>query len=217
MVRVVRILAVFLAGCGFQVRSELIDAPPSDGDRDAPPLIDGAPDAPIDAMIDAAPDAFVLACPIDYTIAVTGSTSRYRISSTNASFAQHHASCNDDLPGATHLAVFDSLTELDQITSRLTQVTQPNDNRFYVGAVQMTNQATLSAGWLHFTGGAVPATMWQNGQPDDNGDSESDHDQQLAALDSGQRLNDVSGSIQYGAVCECDGKMIDPTAASHIP
>jgi hypothetical protein len=168
----------------------------------------------VDAMIDAPP---MLVCPIDYTVTVTGSSSRYRISSSNGNFAQHHASCNDDMAGATHLAVFDTLSELDQITAMLSQVTQPNDGRFYVGAVQMMNQATTSAGWLHFTGGAVPATFWGTGHPEDNDTSELDHDQQLAALDAGLRLNDVSGSVFYGAVCECDGKTIDPTAAAHLP
>lgn len=216
MVVVVRVLAVFLAGCGFQVRAEVIDAAPSDADRDSA-LIDAAPDAMIDAMVDAPADAPNLVCPVEYTVTVTGSMSKYRISSTNGTFAQHHASCNDDLAGATHLAVFDSVGELDQITSLLTQVPQPSGGRFYVGAVQMMNQTTTGAGWLHFTGGAVPAMLWQGGQPDDNGDSETDHDQQLAALDSGERMNDVSGGFSYGAVCECDGKMIDPTVATHIP
>ncbi|MBA3464811.1 MAG: C-type lectin domain-containing protein [Deltaproteobacteria bacterium] len=216
MVLLERVLVVLLAGCGFQVRAEVIDAAPSDGERDAASL-DAQIDGPLDAPIDATPDAPLLACPIEYVVTVTGSMSRYRISSTNGTFAQHHASCNDDLVGATHLAVFDTLAELDQITALLVAVPQPSSGRFYIGAVQMMNQTTTGGGWLHFTGGAVPTTMWQSGQPDDNSDSEADHDQQLAALESGQRLNDVSGELSYGAVCECDGKTIDPTVATHIP
>jgi hypothetical protein len=215
MLRLVRILAVFLAGCGFQVSSELMDAAPGDVAR-PDGTIDAPADAMADAMVDAMADAPLAACPIDYTITVNGSTSRYRISSTNATFAQHHASCNDDLVGKTHLAVFDTLNELDQVTALLTQVVQPNGGRFYVGAVQMPNQLTTSAGWLQFTGGAVPSNMWGMGHPEDNDNSELEHDQQLAALDSGQRMNDVSGDVFYGSVCECDGKTIDPTVAPFI-
>jgi hypothetical protein len=219
MLPIVRILVVLLAGCGFQVRAELIDAPADEGNLDPDAaIIDAGSDAPIDGMVDAMIDAApMLVCPIDYTVTVPGSTSRYRISSSNGNFAAHHASCNDDMVGVTHLVVFDTLSELDQLTAMLPSVPQPSGSRFYVGAVQMMNQLTTSDGWLHFTGGAVPATFWGQGHPEDNDQSELDHDQQLAALDTGERMNDVRGNVSYGAICECDGKTIDPTVAAHIP
>jgi len=37
------------------------------------------------------------------------------------------------------------------------------------------------------------------------------------AQDSAGNIADVSGSLGYGALCECDGKAIDPNVAPFIP
>ena len=215
--RGVRILAVFLAGCGFQVAAEVRDAGPRDTGATSD-VIDGPGiDASVDAPIDAPIDAPALICPASFTVTVAASTSKYRISSSNGVFTSHHNACNGEMPGSTHLAVFDTTQELDQISALLAMAPQPTSGRFYVGAVQMPNQTTTAGGWLQFTGGAVPAMLWSQGQPDDNSDPETNHEQQLAAVDSGSRMNDVSGSVGYGSVCECDGKAIDVTAAQFIP
>ena len=214
--RGVRLLAVLLAGCGFQVAEQARDAGPRDTGATSDTGVDGTGiDAPTDAAIDAPPVAVL--CPPSFTVTIAASTSKYRISSTNAVFTSHNNGCNGEVPGATHLAVFDTTAELDQISALLASSPQPTSGRFYVGAVQMSNQTATSTGWLQFTGGAVPATLWTPGQPDDNSDPEANHEQQLAAVDSGARMNDVSGTVGYGAVCECDGKAIDPTAAAFIP
>lgn len=206
-----RALLILLAsGCGFNVSSSAVtDAAGSDGPRDA------APDARPDAPPDAPPDAAVV-CPGTYDVTVAASTTHYRIVSTDGVFSAHHASCNSDVPGATHLAVFDSDAELAQITALANAAPQPTDMRFYVGAVQLAGQTTTAAGWVQFTGGAVPASLWGPGHPEDSDNDETDHAQQLAAIDSGFKMNDVSGGFVYGAICECDGKQISAIAAAAI-
>lgn len=210
------VLAISLVGCGFQAPLSASGADAGASSADA--ARDGGTTNPaIDAAIDAPPPDAALTCPASYTVTIAGSTTRYRISSANELFSVHHADCNDDLPGATHLAVFDSTVELDEISALLTGVPQPNSSRFYVGVVQQPDQANPDDGWLQFTGGPVPAALWSAGQPEDDGGFESNHEQQLAAVDAGLRMNDVSGTFTYGAICECDGQALDPTAAAAIP
>jgi hypothetical protein len=208
----VRSLVVLLAGCGFQI-SAGSDAGPRDTGATADAI-----DAPADAPADAPNDGPRFSCPAEYNVIVTATTSRYRISSVNAVFSPHHESCNDDGVGATHLAVFDTSAEKDQIVPFLAQAPQPTNGRFYVGAVQMPSELTVGAGWLWFTGETFPAAMWTTAQPDDDADfDETDHEQQLAVIDSTGAMFDVGGSIGYGALCECDGKTIDPNVAPFIP
>ena len=221
-------LLLLLAGCSFRGPglggdltaadggpADATDATASDsaaiGDATAPVDTPG----PIDAALSA--DAFALVCPGSYAVTIASSTSHYRILTSNAVFSSHATTCNADLPGATHLIALDSTTELTQIFVALAAaVPQPNNSGFYIGAVQQPNQASPSAGWLIFTGAALPGGMWAGGQPDDAGGGES-NSEQLGLIDRNGTLQDVAGQTGYGAVCECDGLPIAPAVTAALP
>ena len=213
-----RLLAimVLVSACGFSPNLASVDA--QDGHPDAPHPIDAPPHVtPPDAFVfqDAmTPPAFDPAmCPTGYTnTSVTASpNSRYRIIAQSAGFSAQYAACKNDHPGWTHLVVLDATLEATQIHAVLA------GNSYYVGAVQPANQATPSTGWLQLTGETVPANLWQPSQPNDNGDSIENNEQNVTAVDDATGLmNDVSGSFQYLGVCECDGKPIAPAALAAV-
>ena len=180
------------------------------GGGDAPP---GTADATI---ADAAPpDAVQFSpemCPVGYgdTIAsVPGS--RYRRNNNNVPFAMHHADCNDDAPGWTHLMVPDTLAE------SMTAAGWNPGRIKYVGVVQAPAQLALDAGWFRFSG-EPNVIEWDTfgNEPNDN-DGVENGENQLAAILSQGDLFDVGGATDYSAICECDGRGIDPTVAAYIP
>jgi hypothetical protein len=207
---------VLVAGCGFSP----LDKPVVEDDQQ--PLDDASTHdgtTVMDAMVDAKVflDAPLVAfdpamCPAGYAVnnITVEPNSRYRLIANGATLKTHDADCNDDHPGWTHLVTLETNTEGQQIRDNLT------NNIFYVGAVQLRNQAASNAGWFLVTGAAMPAT-WQTGQPNDNGGGEN-NEQNFAAADSGQdgRLNDVSGGFNYSAVCECDGLPVPAEMAKAI-
>jgi hypothetical protein len=208
-----------LAGaCAFDGKgTATIDGDPAapDAPIDAPP---GSPDAPVDGRADARlpdaspPDAAfsVEMCPADYLLTVGSSPgSRYRFIGTGTTFATHHADCNDDHNGWTHLVAIDDAAEADAIG--LFNFT----NYSYVGAVQQPGQTELDGNWFIFTGGPVTAP-WADNQPNDANNIE-DGRESLMVIEGDGRLHDVRGLSDYEAVCECDGRPVDPTVATYIP
>jgi len=130
--------------------------------------------------------------------------------------AAHHATCNSDLAGATHLASLDTAAEITELKGAvIARAVTPITNH-YVGVVQQRDQADLTAGWLVFGGGPLPAMMWSAGQPNDDPAPES-NDENLGALNLADLLNDTTGDVSYPAICECDGVPIAPTVAGLIP
>jgi len=209
-------IAVLASACGFTPNSASVDAHTSHPDGHEP--IDGPPHVtPPDAKVflDAmTPPAFdPTMCPMGYTNnTVTASpNSRYRIISTLDFYATQYASCRDDHPGWTHLVVLDTVMEATQIHAGL------GNNSYYVGAVQPQDQATPGTGWLQLTGEAVPTDVWEQGQPNDNGDGDENNEQNFTAVDDSSALmNDVAGGYQFLGVCECDGKPIAAAALAAI-
>lgn len=155
-------------------------------------------------------------CPASYSVSAPSSFSRYRIQSNVGTFAQSHASCLADAPGATHLAVFDSEQEMLDIGARLVSIApQPERGRFYVGVVQPLGQMAVDANWLQFDGTPVDPVLWNNGEPQDLDDVE-DEVEQVAVINATSHLLDVSGKIVYGAVCECDGEPLAPSVVAAL-
>lgn len=205
-----RVLVVMMMGCGFAPGQPN----PIDSDR-----LDAAHDAPPDAPIDVAP----VTCPDDFDFAI--GTSRYQVVTTNRNYWTQHMLCAAAQPGSTHLAVLDSDDEAVTLRQHLMMLTtQPSGMRYYVGVVQDPTASAVGDGWIHFTGGTVAQPLWSNFgtngvEPDDNGDSDEDREEQIACLDltvSTGYLVDLAGGGTAGAVCECDGQALHPTAAKYL-
>jgi hypothetical protein len=204
---------MFVSACGFTPSAVGVDADPIDapshGQLDAhvnPPDAFVFHDAPAQLPFDPA------MCPTGYTNnTVTASpNSRYRVVGTPAKFSAQSTLCNADHPGWTHLVVLDTTQEATEIHAAL------GGTAYYVGAVQPRDQPTPATGWLQFTGAAVPAELWQSGQPNDNGDAENNEQNVAAADDSSGLMNDVSGLYSYVAVCECDGNPLAPAVITAL-
>lgn len=212
------VIMVLASACGFSPNSASVDAHTDH--------VDAPHHDPIDAPTHVTPlDAFELhdamspppfdptMCPTSYTNNTVSASpnSRYRVITTFALYPTQYASCRDDHPGWTHLVVLDSALEAMQVHGAL------GGNSYYVGAVQPADQATPGTGWLQLTGEAVPPDLWEQGQPNDNGDNDENDEQNLTAVDDSSALmNDVAGSYQFLGVCECDGKPIAPAALAAI-
>lgn len=222
------LLLVAVAGCSFSISGGPEATGNTDGPRDDTVVIadasgDGAIDAAIDADIDAAIDApmidaFVFTpslCPAAYDRTTPSSPgSRYRVITTSAAFAAHHADCNNDHVGWTHLVTFDTQNEAGAVGAMVAS------GFFYAGIVQAPNQTAINQGWRLFTGGAL-ATAWSQGgsfnQPEDAEDYVEDGEESLVVSNTSGLIYDVSGASSYRAACECDGLAIDPTVAAMIP
>jgi hypothetical protein len=181
---------VLLAGCSFE-HAQVVGSKPGE-----------LPDAPVGKL-----DAATLDC-AGYTTITT--LSRYRVIATPTTFAAQHAACNADGPGA-HLASFETADEIYELQRALLVV---GAGQYYVGAVQKPNSTSETQGWYVFTGGPLPEAMWGSSNDDHAGE---DNEENLACLNTADLFHDVTGDVPYAAVCECDGRPIDPVVAGYIP
>lgn len=150
-------------------------------------------------------DAFETAtCPETYTF--DAGTSRYRVIDLDRSFLAQHLDCKSDGPG-THLVVYDSEAERASVRAMF------GGSDRWVGAVQARDQSRPELGWSNITGGAALLTFWDG----PNDDDEVENNQQNTGLDQADGVDDKEAPDPHGAICECDGKMIDPTVESQIP
>jgi hypothetical protein len=189
-----------LAACGFE--STLRQPGSIDAAEDTTKV-----DAAVDAAIADAPPFDVSMCPSTYNRMVAASQTRYRVIITDANFATHHASCNSDLPGRTHLVVFDSPAEA-------TQVAAIAGAFFYLGGVQAPDSGSPNSGWFGFDGEPLVGT-WDPGEPIDI-DNVENNEQNLAGSELNAEHWDVGGAVVYNAVCECDGNAIPPQVLTMI-
>lgn len=208
--------ALLVTGCGFTLQPAPAttdadpsgDAPRSDAsDLDAPRDGQLIPDAPPpDAAFDPA------TCPAGYNQTVTASPrSRYRWIAVNQSWLTQHQDCANDLPGATHLVVLDSIAEAQQIAAASGSV------YYQVGAAQAPSQASVQAAWFALTGEPVSASMWHAGQPNDSDGAENgQQDRGSVNTSAGPLIQDVEASFATHAVCECDGKGVAPQVAAFL-
>jgi hypothetical protein len=195
-------LLAMLAGCGFE--HGRLDDPTigstADGGTDGATAIDTP--APV-------------TCPSSYTMTLPSTTTKYRVIATPAAFASHHAACNQDQSGGTHLASFETATEAMEMRDAILAMSSPPGTQFYVGAVQKPSQTTTTTGWYVFTGGPLDPSLWVSTPNDDN--AGENNEENLGALNTGDLMHDVTGDLAYPAICECDGLTIDATVASYIP
>ncbi len=198
-----RLALCALAGCGFSVGAE--GSQPMDAPHDVP-------------AGDAAIDGFTLAdCPSSYVI--THGLSRYAVVTITTQAWTASGRCAADLPGATHLVVFDGMTEQNQIQADV-NATSSLTNQYWIGAVQRIDATQIGEGWLSLTGGPLLG-FWSPVEPTDNDGStltREVHEEQFVRIDrNGNGMVDAPGRIPgHGYVCECDGKPIDPAAAKAI-
>jgi hypothetical protein len=203
-VRALLVAIVVLGGCSFRAQS----GAPGAAEVDAAAGVVDAP-RPFDPVTD---------CPGAYGTMLPSSTSRYRVITTLATFWPHDATCNDDVPGATHAVVLETMQELVELDAVL-DATQTLD-RYYVGGIQDPQATVRTAGWISFDGEPLLQTAWYapEFEPDDGGlDLIEDHGQQLVILDRLlQYLHDAAGVTAYGIVCECDGRRVAEKAKAFV-
>jgi hypothetical protein len=175
---------------------------------------------PIDAKVDAAPDARRfdprLDCPASYDITLSGQTSRYRMILEGHNVVQQNAACAADQIGATHLVALDDVNEIAVVQARVNTTAGLSQGCVWVGGVQLRDQVNDSTGWLMITGGPL-APMWDPAEPNDGGDNVENNVENYVILGGGRASQiDVGGGPTFGAMCECDGKPVDPAATAAI-
>ncbi len=171
--------------------------------------------APIDTPVDVVIFDPVRDCPVEYTIALAGQASRYRVITNGAKAWEHSDDCNNDMPGKTHLIAIDDQAELDQVEIVLDAIGDLSNNTACVGGVQLRDQIAPGVGWLLITGGPLLTTAWADGEPNDG--SNEDNDENFAGIERGrQGLVDFPSNDDQGAMCECDGKPADITADAAV-
>jgi hypothetical protein len=172
----------------------------------------------VDAAVDIA-DAFDPAaqCPASYGVTLPGSSSRYRIIATTATYWAHHATCVADLPGATHPLTLDNMQEATDLAAHLADVAV---DRVYIGGVQDPAATAVSEGFIALDGTPLIGGVWHLGEtppePNDN-DAIENQQSQLVLFDRLQMyVHDAAGPTVLGAACECDGKPIATMAQQFI-
>lgn len=187
------LLLVLAAGCDYTFNLDHIA--PAQGSVDAP-LVDGRGGTQGDAFD-------VSLCPASYDRALQAG-SRYRIVTTFATAWAQFDDCDDDLPGATHLAVLETAAE--QTLVHTAQVSA-NQYRWWIGAVQSPLATTTKDMWNWLVGEPIATTAWAANEPDDLDFSETDHQEQFAVSQQDTTgIVDIGGVTSAGALCECDGR-----------
>jgi hypothetical protein len=194
-------LLVLVASCGFSTGGQPIDAPPVPADESSADAFDAS------------------VCGATYPLVL--GRSRYRIEAAFLPAWVASDTCAAELPGATHLVVFDTIAERDFIQVSINGA-PPGTNNFWVGGVQRFEATQIGGDWLALTGGPMVGNAWNVSEPtDDDGAPPYDtevHAEQFVRLDRNSvGLLDAPGkALFHGFVCECDGLRIDPAAAAAI-
>lgn len=194
-------LLLWVSSCGFH------PAGPTPGDPDAPPPEDAPPDVddapaidgpapidapvPIDAAIDARPP-----CPAGYNVATN--SGRYALRHIAMQHGVAEADCNDDLPGRTHLATWETPGSFDPDLAIL----DPGNNAIvFVGAGCSGIDCADATRWMWNTGVRVDESLWEPGQPDNTLIDRIG----VAVRTSGEwRLQNLGPTETRPYICECD-------------
>jgi hypothetical protein len=178
--------------------------------RDAsvrPDVAAAKPDAKPDAAFDPA------TCPSGYGVTLPSSTSKYRLIATTATISVHHADCKDDLAGATHLIALQTAAEATELGNAVAG----SSVRVWVGLIQKPTATTPSTDWFVLTGEMLPANLWDVAEPEDAGGGENGAEQIAFVEPATRKLKDDNSGKTYHAMCECDGRPIDPSLDALIP
>ncbi|HET7501563.1 MAG TPA: hypothetical protein VFK02_11185 [Kofleriaceae bacterium] len=172
-----------------------------------PVLDESAPSSALDAAFDFA------SCPASYNINLQG-PSRYRLIPTGGALGTQSDLCDQDKVGATHLVVFDSLPEVNAVAALVDSTTIASD-AIWIGAVQLRAAARPDEMWISFDDQPL-MDQWFDNEPNDGGGHE-DHGEQFAVIMKNRHyFTDVARIFNAGALCECDGKPVGPTATAAI-
>jgi hypothetical protein len=190
-----------LAGCGFQSQAAAPDAASTELPE---------PDAPLVIGFDYA------RCPASYNAALPGPT-RYRLLIDGHRAWEHSDACNLDVPGATHLAVVDTTDELAAMVAFLAQANGIAHDGIWLGGVQRRTALQPGEAWIGFDDSPLPVELWDRNEPNDGGGTETDHLEQFTMLEHAHTaLTDVNGSVNSGALCECDGVPLNADVVATI-
>ncbi|HEX4416867.1 MAG TPA: hypothetical protein VH165_03165 [Kofleriaceae bacterium] len=193
--------ALLLVGCGFQARAVGDDKPGGAG----------LPDADVDAHV----FNITTDCPASYTAELPG-PSKYRWILTAAAAGTQIDACNNDLPGRTHLVVFDSMPELMSVSMQVDQLPD-NMHQIFVGGVQQAGAVLPTDNWIGFDDQPLLPGTWAGGEPNDNNQGETDHAEQFLMMEHNKHyFSDGAKTNPSGALCECDGKVVGPLATAAI-
>ena len=165
------------------------------------------PALPVDAAVAFDPNT----CPTDFTQLSVDTPSRYRVLPVlplTAEYFDYVTACGMQKPGVTHIAIIETLAEAMTVGPLAAGSGGPA--QVYVGALQSQTATGLAVGWIHADGSPVAATVWAASEPDDGDGSEGNHQEQVAVLTSGGRLNDIALKMHWPVLCECDGKTVAP-------
>ncbi|HEU4731298.1 MAG TPA: hypothetical protein VFT22_25565 [Kofleriaceae bacterium] len=184
---------LFTAGCGFQVT-----AVPGEGTASL------APDAAFDFA----------SCPSTYNVTSMPGPSRYRLITAGGAPKAQSDVCNLDMPGATHLVVFDTLVELNA-AGALVDSTTLAASAIWIGGVQQPAATRPGDLWLGFDD--LPLMdQWYDNEPNDGGGKEDHGEQFVVIIRDRHFFTDVPSNFGAGALCECDGKPVGPMALAAI-
>jgi hypothetical protein len=191
---------LLVAGCGFQSPA----ATNGTGGGEGTPA---APDAGFDYA----------SCPANYNVTALPGPSRYRLIASGHRAWEQSDDCNNDAPAATHLVVIETPDELAAVRAF---ASNPGvglaGSGLYLGGVQLKTATTPSDAWLGFNGAPL-INGWGGGEPNDSGGDESNHQEQFVMMAQASGFFvDVGGNETFGALCECDGKPIDPNVANVV-
>ena len=188
----VALIVIALAGCDDLFNLEHIDR------------VDGGSDA---AGFD------LSKCPSTYNLVLIDS-SRYRVlTAPDRAWVQSDL-CNADSAGFTHVAVLETSVEAVAAQAELDKLQQ---FRWWIGAVQDRSAVNPGDGWIWLTGEPLMSGWDAPVEPDDADMIELDHLEQFAVIQQGHvGLIDIAGHDIYTAICECDGRAVDPEAAIKI-
>jgi hypothetical protein len=194
--------ALLLAGCGFQARAV------GDNEPGGAVLMDADTDAPSFNVVSD--------CPQNYNAELPGPT-KYRWILTGGAAGTQIDACNNDLPGRTHLIVFDSMAELMSVSMQVDKLPDNMVHQIFVGGVQQAGAVMPTDNWIGFDDQALLPGTWAGGEPNDNNQGEADHAEQFLMMERNKHyFSDGAKTNQSGALCECDGKAVGPLATAAI-
>ena len=189
------ICIVFIAGCGFH-------SPAGGADGTSPDADTGG--------------SSTLVCPASYDVRGLPGPSRYRLIKTGHPAWEQSDACNQDMPGATHLAVIETAKELADIDAYMRPGLGAEGDSLWIGAVQPPTAISPGDGWIGFDGAPL-FNGWGGSEPNDHTDNnETNHEEQFIRVTRTSPKTyfiDDGGDKSFGALCECDGKPISPAAA----
>lgn len=178
-------------------------------DGEVPPAADADADAELPAECATLPE-------FDIELPSTPS-SRFAISTDARTLADYVARCKMASPsGYTHLYAPTSRVQLEEMIEELPRLRGANEP-VYIGAVQKDTASIPVDDWFTVVGDPLLRELWGDGEPNDTGGTTEQKQEQFAALryigpapSADDGLSDTTAAREFGAICECDARIVDP-------